>query len=325
MRLLCLLLLLLAPAWAQTPQLFEMRGDQGIMEDFGPTGAAWMPDGHVFVVDRRYNAFHIFDTQGRRFRFLEYPVATSGVCNYSGVARLNDQVMYAIGPHWAKENDVRFLSARSVVHKLQLVSEGKFSEDSCKVNLDPDRGFRSTGYYGSSVPKEKRLMVSGMTMDPKHNRVFVSCSRPLAPDGTVLVLQGPLDKFMAADSSFEFEILKTGLKPETDAATGQPYYCSDIEYVEDKGIVLLMTTFSGEDLTDQLKFGSNQLWFLKGGFGPAKPILKGFAPGNRATGLTMKPEDKWKYTACIVCDNDMEDTKIPSRMCILNGVQLPLK
>ncbi len=327
MRLLLLLVLLFAPAWGQTPEIYEMRSDQGIMEDFGPTGAAWMPDGHVFVTDRRYNLFHVFDTQGRRFRALDYPLTRgSAVCNYSGVGRLNDQVMYAIGPHAAKQNDVRFLTARSVVHKVQLISEGKFSEDSCQVNLDPDTAFAATGYYGESVPKEKRILVSGLTMDPKHNRVFVACARPLAPDGTVLILQGQLDKFIAADKSFTFEVLKTGLKPETDPATGQPYFLSDIEYVEDKGIVMLMTSFSGEDLTDQMHFGSNQLWFLKGGLAPAKPILKGFAPGNRATGLSLKPEgDKWKYTAVIVCDNDMEDTKIPSRMVLLKGIQLPLK
>jgi hypothetical protein len=144
----------------------------------------------------------------------------------------------------------------------------------------------------------------------------------MSKDGTVVLLEGRLDKFLAKAPDFELKFLKSDLKPGLDANTNTQYQLNDLAYVPDKGLVLLLSAETNESK----QFGYNQVWFMKGGFGPAKLVLKDIAPGNRGAGIAVRnSKTKNQFDAVIVCDNNMEDSRIPSRILHLPGLRLPMR
>lgn len=310
------LLLLVTPAFAQDIQVSDMRSDMGLMEDFGPTGAVFLPDGKLFICDRRYTVFHIFDLDGRRYRFLEHP-QKMGEANFSGLCHWKDNRYFVTGSHYHFKNSTRFVENRSVMNQMILQGE-QLDPESGKENYRPDTALRSTGFYGESVDSPGEI--TGMAFDVKHNRIFFSMDKCLAKDGTVVLLEGKLDKFLAKAPDFELKFLKSDLKPGYDPNTGTQYQLNDLAYVPDKGLVLLLSAETDESK----RFGYNQLWFMKGGFGPARLVHKDLAPGNRGAGLAIRPSPvKDQYECAIVCDNNMEDSRIPSRILYLKALRFP--
>ncbi len=309
---LIILILCLGPAWAD--KTFDLRGDQGVLMDLRPTGVEWLPGDRLFVVDQRYNAFHIFDKEGRRFRFVEFP-RMLGPAFYAGTARMDDSTFFVTGSHYHEKNNQRYLRQRAVIHKIQLRGED-LVEGSAETDYSPDIGFRKTRLYGST-PAEQ-MEISGMGMDQKHNRVFFGLRRPLSDAGNILLLVGPLDEFLARDKDIEFDLVDTGLKPPVEPACSTTFYLSDLEYIPGRGVVLLLTA----DADGGHRFCSNQIWFMKGGFPPAKLVRQEIAPGNRATGMALRKIDAWNYSAALVCDHDPEETGTPSRLILLEE---PLK
>jgi len=193
-------------------------------------------------------------------------------------------------------------------------------EESAKENYRPDRALRSCGFYGESTDVNGEI--TGMAIDAKHNRVFFAFDKCLAKDGTVVLFEGAWDKFLARSDAFELKFVKTDLKPQVDPNTNTAYQLSDIAYIPDKGLALLLCSESNESKS----FGFNQLWFMKGGFGPAKLVEKDLALGNRATGLAIRSgagAAKDTYDTVLVCDNNMEDSRIPARLVFLKGLRLP--
>lgn len=296
---------------------YDMRGDMGVLQDFGPRGVCWMPDGQLLVADRRYTVFHIFDTQGRRFLYMSHPDSKQPEAYYNGMCVMPDGKYLVAGSHYHVKNNPRYVTAHSVIHLMKIEGEA-FSADSGKVNYSPDTALRKTGYYGDSA--DQHLEISGIAVDAPGNRVFLACTHPMMPDGTFTIFEGKLDKFQLRSDDFQLEVVKTGLVPPIDTNLMTPYLLSDITYVPNKGLVLLLASQSSTEST----FGDNQIYFMKGGFGPAKLVQKDLAKGNRATGIAVRPgkvEDE--YEAAIVCDNKMEDTKVPSRLLMLQGLRFP--
>ena len=315
--LILILLCLFLPGPATAEKIFDMRGDGGVLMDFEPTGVQWLDDDRLFVVDKRWNAFHIFDTQGRRFRFIEFPKVKSPAF-YAGVAELEKNEFFAIGTHYHRKNNPRYLRQRAVIHKILL--DGEFlKEGSVEDNYSPDLALRKTRLFGQT-PREQ-MEISGIAFDKKHNRVFFSLKMPLDEKGEAIIFTGPLDKFLERDESMELERIKTELKPPIEPACQTQTYVSDIEYVPGRGLVLLLTA----EAEGGFRFCSNQIWFLPGGFGKAKMVKHELAPQNRATGISLKQVDKWNYKAALVCDNDPEETKIPSRLVLIDSIQLKLR
>lgn len=319
MRTLLLSLLLLAPpAFCQTPaaQVSDMRGDTGLLQDFGPTGAAWLDGDHLLVCDRRYNVFHIFDTNGRRYRLMDFE-KKQGDANYDALCHWKGDQFFVAGSHYHTKNHPRYVENRSVIHRITVHGE-ELGPDSGKENYRPDVALRSSGFYGES--SEQNGEVTGIAFDTRHNRFFLSMDRCLNHDGTVVVLEGRLDDFLARKADMKLKPLPTGIKPATDPATGTPYGVTDLAYVPNKGLLLLLSPSPREE---GARFGTNQIWYLRGGFGPAKSLMQDVAPGNHATGLAIRPaNNKDEYEAALVCDNAMEDTHVPSRLVILRGMKL---
>lgn len=306
-------------AMAEEPKMTvgDMRGDMGLLEDFGPTGAVWVDNNRVLVCDRRYTVFHVFDLEGRRFRFLEHPQKT-GEVNFSAMCHWKDNRYFVTGSHYHFKNSTRHVEARSLIHQIVLQPE-QIDPESGKDNYHPDTALRATGFYGESTDTFGEI--TGMAFDPKHNRIFFGLDKCLAKDGTVVLLEGPLDKFLARSADFELKFLKSDLKPGIDPTTSTAYQLSDLAYVPDKGLVLLFNSETNESKS----FGANQIWFMKGGFGPAKLVQKDLAVGNRGSGLAIRPSGKEEYEAAMVCDNNMEDSRIPSRLVHLTGLRLPMR
>ncbi|MCA9795944.1 MAG: hypothetical protein KC910_29250 [Candidatus Eremiobacteraeota bacterium] len=303
-------LLILTLATAGADQVRDLRGDEGVLMDLRPTGVEWLSKDRLFVVDQRWNAMHIFDTEGRRFRFIEFP-RMIGPAFYAGTAHYKDNEYYVTGNHYHEKNNQRYLQQRAVIHKV-IINGEELGAGSVEENYSPDMALRKTRLFGSTPTQQ--MEISGIAMDEKHNRLFLGLARPLTEKGTILMLTGPLDEFLERKESMEFDLLDTGIKPPTEPACGTQFYLSDIEYVPDRGVVCLLTA----EASGGHRFCSNQIWFLKGGFGPGKMIRQELAPGNRATGIALMKVGDFDYKVAMVCDNDPEETKIPSRLIILD-------
>lgn len=309
-RVLALLLVLLwLPALGQPVPL---TADGAPLEDFGPTGVAWLPDGSLFVCDRRYNTFHIFDTRGRRLKYLGHPRGDIGHAWYNALARFDAKTFFAAGSHYHIENNVRYVNNRSVIHKLQPVwptsPDREWGPDSGELNFSPDQALRATGYYGESP--QVTIEVSGLAFDTRTGRYFLGCSQPRARDGTVLLWVGKTAELLRRPPRQTLAPVRTGLKPAVGV------FLADLDYVPGKGLALLLTSATGEG--DSLRFGSSQVWLLPGGHnGRARLLAKDVAPGNRATGMAWRAVGQGNYRVALVCDNDLETTKIPSRLVLL--------
>jgi len=299
-------------------QSFDMRGDMGLLDDFGPTGASWAEGNRILVCDRRYNVFHLFDLEGRRYRFMDYPHRMSDA-HFNGLCHWKDNQFFVTGSHYHPNNNTRIVESRSEMREIRLVGE-QIDPASDKQNYRPDRALRASYYYGEST--ELNGEITGIAFDTRNNRVFLGISQCVARDGNVVLLEGKLDQFLARSNDFELKFLNANLKPEMDPNLKVQYSLSDLAYLPGKGLVLLFSARS----EDGKSFGANQIWFMKGGFGPAKLVKKDLAIGNRGSGIALRPSStKDEYEAAIVCDNNMEDTKIPSRLLLLKGLRFPMR
>ncbi|MGI5843757.1 MAG: hypothetical protein ACOX9B_06235 [Candidatus Xenobium sp.] len=298
----------------ETDAIKDMRGDEGVLMDLRPTGAVYLAPNRILVTDSNNRQLHIFDLEGRRFRRLNLPRDMPSP-SYSGIASLGEDAFLVCGDHFHEKNAVRFIHARSVLHRYVLQGEG-WTRDSADTNFNPDATFRRTGHFGQTV--KNPLKLEGIAVDSKQKRIFFGLSRPLGPDGSVLIYEARLDEVMARDRNLEFHDVKPQLIPEVETAVGQAFYLSDMCYVPGKGLLVLLASQS----PDGRRFGSNQIWLLRGGFGPARLVGKEIAPGNRAAGLAVREEGKDTYEATLVCDNDPERTGMPSRLVTIRGLKL---
>lgn len=313
---LALLALLTAGAFAvETDTPKDLRGDEGLLMDIRPTGAVFLSADRILVTDSNNNQFHIFDPEGRRYRRLDFPRALPAPW-YSGIARLADGNSFLVtGDHFHEKNVVRYVTAHSVVHRYTLQGED-WTGDSAEVDYDPDTALRRTGYLGETV--ENPMKIEGIAVDPKQKRAFFGLSRPLGEDGSILVYEARLDEMMALQKDVGFKDAKAKLVPAVEPAVGRPFHLSDLCYVQGKGLLVLLASESKDGKT----FGSNQIWILRGGFGPAKLVAKEIAPGNRAAGLAAREVDKNTYDLALTFDNNPEETGRPSRIMVMKGVKL---
>lgn len=292
----------------------DLRGDEGVLMDLRPTGAVFTAPDRILVTDSRYNQFHVFDPEGRRYVRLDVP-RDLPLPWYNGIAQLDDGSYLMVGSHYHEKNTVRYVTVRSVLHRYTMEGE-KWRGDSAEVNYDPDTALRRTGFLGQTV--KTPMEIGGIAVDPKQKRLFFGLTRPLAEDGSVLIYEARLPEVLELKKNLEFKDVKTKLVPPEEPALGQKFFLSDLAYVPGKGLLVLMASQSPDGKT----FGSNQIWMLRGGFGPAKLVAKEIAPGNRATGLAVREESKNTYTLGLVFDNNPEDTGIPSRIMLMKGFKL---
>lgn len=292
----------------------DMRGDEGLLMDLRPTGAVFLAPDRILVTDARNNQFHIFDPEGRRYRRLDLP-RTLPAPWYSGLARMEDGSFLVTGDHYHDKNVVRYVTAHSVLHRYTLDGE-RFTDDSAAVNYDPDTALRRTGYFGQTVSAP--LKIEGIAVDSRQKRLFLGLSRPVDPSGEVLLYEARLDEVMNLKRDLDLKDVKAKLTPETEPSLGVPFHVSDLCYVPGKGLLVLMASQSA----DGKRFGSNQLWLLRGGFGPARLVARELAPGNRAAGVAVREDGSGAYTLALTFDNNPEETGTPSRLLILPGVKL---
>ena len=309
------LLLLLGTLAARAQQPVEFRSDEGVMQDFRPTGVVWLAPDRLMVCDKRWNDFHTFDLTGRRYKLLSFPVRSRPLAQFSCLTPLDESTWFVAGSHYHEKNHVRFVSARSVVFRMWLDGE-ELHRDSAADDYEPDRALRATGNFGEST--KTPLEMSGMAVDVKQKRIFFGVSQPLSSAGNILVYEGNLDRFLARDKNFELKELKTDLKPEVDPVCHGNYFLADMAYVPGEGLLLLL----GSQGPDLRTFGTSQLWMLRGAFAPARLVLKDLAPGNRAGGLAVRHIKDRNYDIAITFDNDPGETLIPSRLLVLPGVKL---
>lgn len=292
----------------------DMRGDEGVLMDLRPTGAVYLAPDRILVTDCNNNQFHIFDPEGRRYLRLDLPRNLPAPW-YSGIARLEDETFLVLGDHFHEKNVVRYVEAHSVLHRYALQGD-RWSQDSAAVNYDPNVALRRTGNLGETV--ESPMKLEGIAVDPRQKRVFFGLSRPLDADGSVRIYEARLDEVMNLDKNLEFHDAKAQLIPEVEPALGQRFHLSDLCYVPGKGLLVLLASQSA----DGRRFGSNQIWILRGGFGPARLVAKEIAPGNQAAGLAVREDGNNSYEVALTFDNDPERTGMPSRILILKGIKL---
>lgn len=299
---------------AETDSPKDMRGDEGILMDLRPTGAIYLAPDRILIADSNNNQFHIFDPEGRRYLRLDLPRELPAPW-YSGLASLEDQAFLVTGDHFHEKNVVRFVGAHSVVHRYVLEGE-RFSQDSAAVNYDPNIALRRTGLLGQTV--KTPMKVEGIAVDSKQKRVFFGLSRPLDEEGSVRIFEARQEQVMGQDKHLELHDVKPQLTPDVEEAVGQRFHLSDLCYVPGKGLLVLLASQS----SDGRRFGSNQIWFLPGGFGPARVVARDLAAGNRAAGLAVREDGHNTYEMALTCDNDPERTGMPSRLVILKGIKL---
>lgn len=297
------------------PQPVDFRSDEGVMMDFRPTGVAWLGPDRLLTCDKRWNDFHIFDLAGRRYKLMSFPVRSRPLAHFSCLTPLDESSWLVAGSHFHEKNHVRFLSARSVVFRMWLDGE-ELHRDSAADDYEPDRALRATGNFGAST--KTPLELSAMAVDLKQKRIFMGVSKPLSSQGTILVYEGSLDRFLARDKNFELKELKTDLKPEVNPVTNTPYSLADMAYVPGEGLLLLLTSKGNDGRT----FGGSQLWMLRGAFPPPRLVMKDIAPGNCAAGLAVRHIKERSYDIAITFDNDPDETGIPPRLLVLPGVKL---
>ena len=83
------LLLLLGTLAARAQQPVEFRSDEGVMQDFRPTGVVWLAPDRLMVCDKRWNDFHTFDLTGRRYKLLSFPVRSRPLAGIDRDAEYN--------------------------------------------------------------------------------------------------------------------------------------------------------------------------------------------------------------------------------------------
>ncbi len=293
-------------------KLYDMRGDEGILENFRPSGLAFIAPDRVLVCDSADQRLHIFDTEGRRFKKLNIPRDLAPP-NYTGMAKLSADNFLVIGSHHHENNYMRFLNARSVMHLYNLRGE-MIADESASRDYDPIVALRKTGYLGEYA--EKPMRVDGVAVDPSNNKIYIALSQPLEEDNSVIIYEGNLEEVLAHEKRTKLYQNNYGIFPRVDETTEQFYRVTDICHVPGRGLLILMASEKYGGYT----FGANQLWFKPDDSDEAYLLAEDIAPGNYGAGLAVNPRDNGSYDVAITFDNNPARTSTPSRFMILEGL-----
>ena len=293
-------------------QIYDMRGDDGILENFRPTGISFLSSDRVLVCDGADQRLHIFDTKGRRFKRLNVPIILPNP-DYAGLAQLSKDNFLVIGSHHHVNNDARFLNNRSLMHLYTLRGELVTGESATK-DYDPIVALRKTGFWGGYAKKHMR--VDGLAIAPEANKMYIALSQPLEEDGSVLIYEGNLEEILACDKRTKLSQHNYGIYPRIDEITDQYYKVTDICHVADRGLLILMASVKPGGYT----FGSNQLWFKPEDSEDAYLLAEDIAPGNYGAGLAVRSNDSGAFDVVITFDNNPGQTSTPSRMMLLENI-----
>ncbi len=296
--------------------IYDMRGDDGTLMSFRPSGVAFLSENRLFVCDSADQQMHIFDTEGRRFRRMAIPREVP-VPTYSGMARLEGNTFLVTGDHYHAKNAVRFVNAHSVIHKYGVRGE-LFDEDSAQENFDPNIALRKTGLLGENL--ERRMKIDGIAIDQDNDEIFFGLSKPWNDDDdyAVIIYTGSLSDVMNRNrkmtlTEHSYDIHCNRIDPLTE----QQYQITDLCHVPGKGLLILMASKQKNDIV----FGSTQIWFKPDGSETAQLIGEDIAPGNFGSGIAAFEKDGL-YKLAIVFDNNPAVSSHPSRLMILDDVEL---
>ncbi|MGM9998779.1 MAG: hypothetical protein ACI38Q_05245 [Candidatus Bruticola sp.] len=293
--------------------IFDMRGDDGVLMDFRPSGISFLSRNRLLVCDENSQQMHIFDTEGRRFRRLGVP-RTFSQPRYTGLCNLEDNKFFVVGSHHHINNNTRFLWARGVLHYYELRGE-RFTDNSAENNYDPEIAWRNTGFFGESA--KQRLKVEGIACNPVNDTLYFALSQPVNPDESVIVYKASLNQIIERKKKTNFEILKTNLKPGLDASLNEPFILTDIYYVQDKGLLFLLSSKTA----DERFSGTSQIWYQPDGSEEARLIADEIAPGNFGSGLAAFKVGN-TYNIGVVFDNNPAQNETPSRFMLLEDVDI---
>ncbi|MBQ7567931.1 hypothetical protein IJT17_03920 [bacterium] len=295
-------------------KIYDMRGDDGILENFRPTGLSFLSHDRVLVCDGTDQRLHIFDTQGRRFKRLNVPIILPNP-DYSALAPLSKDHFLVIGSHYHPNNYARFLNNRSLMHLYTLRGEIVTGESATK-DYDPIVALRKTGYWGDYA--DKHMRVDGLAIAPEANKVYIALSQPFEEDGSVLIYEGNLEEILACDKRTKLSQHSYGIFPRVDEITEQHYRVTDICHIADRGLLILMSSAKPNGYT----FGSNQLWFKPDDSEDAYLLAEDIAPGNYGAGIAVFSKESGSYDIAITFDNNPGKTSTPSRLMLLEDVSI---
>lgn len=293
--------------------IFDMRGDDGVLMDFRPSGLAFLSRNRILVSDEANQQLHIFDTEGRRFRRLVIPRVLSQP-RYSGLCNLEDNKFFVVGSHFHVNNNVRFLWARGVLHYYELRNE-RLTDNSAKNNYDPEMAWRNTGYFGEN--NNTHVKVEGIACNPVEDAIYFGVSQPVNKDESVLVYKASLNGIIERNKKLRFEVHPTNLAPGLDASINEPFILTDIFHVPDRGLLFLVSSKTADERTN----GTSQIWFQADGSTEPRLIADGIAPGNFATGIAAYKVGN-TYNIGLVFDNNPAQNDIPSRFLLLEDVSI---
>lgn len=294
---------------------YPFRGDEGPLEDFQPHCAVWVSDSKLLVGDIRYNNLQIFDTEGRRFRLFEANF-NKAPAQFVGLTPYEKNEYLILGSHYHEKNHPRYRDQRSRLHEFYFdLDKEELHLDDFKKNISPLESLRKTRMWGST-PK-RQLEFAGIGLNKAKDIAWFGLAKPLSEKGNIALLRCSLKGLMAQDPDLEFVEMDTGIKRPVEKRSQEPMYLTDIEVLDDGSLLLLMTA-------DQLEGGrlcTNSLYRWKPG-SKGTLVKEDLAPENRATGMAVRHLGKGTYKVALVCDNVPEETKIPSKLVILDS---PLK
>lgn len=301
-------------ATAEENAIYDLRGDDGVLRELRPSGVAFISPERLLICDSADQQLHIFDNEGRRFRRLVIPRKLSQP-KYSGIALLSENKYLVVGDHYQNNNYTRFLRARSVLHQYELRSE-RFTDDSAKVNYDPEIALRNTGKWGENV-LDNHMKIDGIACDPDNNFIYFALSQPLNKDESAIIYKAPLDQVLEKKSKIKLEVLDLGLVPGLDSSLNEPFVVTDISYVPHKGLLILTSSKTADERFN----GSSQIWFAGDGSDTVRLVAEEIAPGNFAAGIAAI-EDNGLYNIAVVFDNNPQLNDTPSRLMVINGIEL---
>ena len=301
-----------APTQEELP-LYDLRGDDGVLMNFRPTGISFLSRDRVVICDGNSPQLHIFDVEGRRFRRLAEP-RTMSQPRYTGLCNLEDNKFFVVGSHHHVQNNVRFLWARGVLHYYELRNE-RFTDNSAETNYDPELAWRRTGFFGENA--KERLRVEGVTCDQVSDSLYFALSQPVNPDESVLIYRISLQDVINRKKRLRFETLPTSLIPGLDPTINEPFVLTDIFHVPDRGLLLLVSSKT----PDERRAGTSQIWFQPDGSSQARLVADNIAPGNFASGIAAYQVGA-TYNLGLIFDNDPELTTTPSRFLLLEDISL---
>lgn len=293
--------------------IYDMRGDDGVLMDFRPSGLTFLSPHRVLICEENNQQLHIFDTEGRRYRRLNNPRNISQP-RYTGIANTEKNKYLTVGSHYHINNNVRFVWARSVLHNYELRGE-IFTDNSADKNLDPEFAWRNFGHYGENT--KDPLKVEGIACDKAHDTVYFALSHPVNDDESVRIVKAPLSQIMEQRKKISFENVNTNLVPGLDDSINELFVLTDISYVPDKGLLILISSRT----PDERKAGTSQIWFKPEGVDSARLIADNIAPGNFATGVAAISNGS-NYNVGIVFDNNPAQNDTPSRFLFLENIDL---